>query len=172
MLSKLKKFLDYILETALWVMMTAMTLTVLWQVFTRFVIKNPSSWTEELAIFLLIWIGLLGSAVALKYKAHLGIDIIVSRLSPAKQKAVGLFVCACIAFFCIAVLLFGGIKLVAVVLMNNQLSPALQIKMGYVYLALPISGIFMLIYTIELAVEVIKAPTKTMTEKHPELSGE
>ena len=153
-------------------MMTAMTLTVLWQVFTRFVIKNPSSWTEELAIFLLIWIGLLGSAVALKYKAHLGIDIIVSRLSPAKQKAVGLFVCACIAFFCIAVLLFGGIKLVAVVLMNNQLSPALQIKMGYVYLALPISGIFMLIYTIELAVEVIKAPTKTMTEKHPELSGE
>ena len=45
MLKTLKKWLDKILETGLWLAMLGMTLTVLWQVFTRFVIRDPSSWT-------------------------------------------------------------------------------------------------------------------------------
>ena len=81
MLKKIKRFLDRLLDTGLWVAMLSMTLTVIWQVFTRFVLRDPSSWTEELAIFLLIWIGLLGSAYALRRKAHLGVDVLTNRLS-------------------------------------------------------------------------------------------
>ncbi len=152
----LKKILDKALETGLWVSMLAMTLTVIWQVFTRFVMRDPSSWTEELAIFLLIWIGLLGSAVALRRKAHLGIDIIVTRMSERWARITTVFVYCCVIFFALGVLLGGGIKMVAVVLGNNQISPALGIKMGYVYLALPISGFFITIYAVEFIIVEIK----------------
>ena len=60
-------------------LLTIMVLDVIWQVFTRFVLKHPSSYTEELAGFLLIWIGLLGAGYAFYIRAHLGIDILKQR---------------------------------------------------------------------------------------------
>ncbi|MFH1068991.1 MAG: TRAP transporter small permease [Candidatus Glassbacteria bacterium] len=149
----LKKLLDRLLDTGLWMSMLVMTLTVLWQVFTRFVLGSPSSWTEELAIFLLIWIGLLGSAVALRRGSHLGIDILVNRLPERWGRLTAVFAYCCIIFFSTGVFFLGGLKMVAVVLMNNQISPALHIKMGYVYLALPISGFFLNLYAVEFVIE-------------------
>jgi TRAP-type C4-dicarboxylate transport system permease small subunit len=153
---KIKKTLDRILETGLTVAMAAMTIAVIWQVFTRFVIRQPSSWTEELAIFLLIWIGLLGSAVALRRKAHLGIDVLVNRFPPNYRHITAIFVYLCVIVFSVGVLTIGGSKMVAVVLMNRQISPALGIQMGYVYLALPISGLFITMYGVEFIVHEIK----------------
>ncbi len=164
----LKRILDKTLETGLWVSMLAMTLTVIWQVFTRFVMRDPSSWTEELAIFLLIWIGLLGSAVALRRKAHLGIDIIVTRMSERWARITAIFVFSCVVFFALTVLFIGGIKMVVVVLMNNQISPALGVKMGYIYLALPISGFFITIYAVEFIVTEIKLLCGKAVECVPE----
>ncbi|MBW7996217.1 MAG: TRAP transporter small permease [Candidatus Glassbacteria bacterium] len=164
----LKKLLDKSLETGLWIAMLAMTLTVIWQVFTRFVLRDPSSWTEELAIFLLIWIGLLGSAVALHRGAHLGIDIVVARMSERWARLTAIFVFCCVIFFAMSVFFFGGIKMVAVVLMTNQISPALGIRMGYVYLALPISGFFITMYAVEFIIDEIKLLSGRTVERMPE----
>ncbi len=59
--------------------MAAIVLVVTWQVFSRFIIQSPSSFTEELSRFLLIWIGILGAAYAYKTKAHLGLDLFVEK---------------------------------------------------------------------------------------------
>ncbi|MCK4758607.1 MAG: TRAP transporter small permease subunit, partial [Candidatus Aminicenantes bacterium] len=64
MLEKIKKRVDTILEGILITVMAANVLNVLWQVFTRFVLRDPSSFTEELARYLLIWVGLLGASYA------------------------------------------------------------------------------------------------------------
>jgi TRAP-type C4-dicarboxylate transport system permease small subunit len=80
MFASIKKNLDRLLEWLLIIAMAILVLDVLWQVFTRLVIKNPSKWTEELAVFMLIWVALLGSAVALGRGAHLGIDYFVGKL--------------------------------------------------------------------------------------------
>jgi len=165
LLKKIKRFLDRLLDTGLWVAMLSMTLTVIWQVFTRFVLRDPSSWTEELAIFLLIWIGLLGSAVALRRKAHLGIDVVVNRLPQKWGHIAAVFAFCCIILFSMSVLFYGGIKMVAVVLMNNQLSPALGIRMGYIYLALPISGFFLTIYAVEFIILELKALAGRLKEE-------
>jgi len=156
LLSKIKNLLDRALEAGLALAMTAMTLAVIWQVFTRFVIHNPSSWTEELAIFLLIWIGLLGSAVALRRKAHLGIDVLVTRFPRTWRHITTIFIYSCVIVFSVSVLVCGGSKMVDVVLRNNQVSPALGIRMGYVYLALPISGLFLTMYGVEFIIKEIK----------------
>ena len=60
----LRAGIDRLLGSAICVLMAAMVLNVLWQVFTRFVLRNPSSFTEEAARYMMIWVGLLGSAYA------------------------------------------------------------------------------------------------------------
>ncbi|HLW08612.1 MAG TPA: TRAP transporter small permease subunit, partial [Marinilabiliaceae bacterium] len=54
--------IDKILEFFLVVLMGTLVINVVWQVLSRFVFKNPSSFTDELATFLLIWVGLAGAA--------------------------------------------------------------------------------------------------------------
>lgn len=58
----LKRALENILAHLLVVLMGLMVLNVLWQVFSRYVIGEPSAFTDELARFLMIWLGLLGAA--------------------------------------------------------------------------------------------------------------
>ena len=79
-MTKLKNILDKSLEVLVMVAVAVLVIDVLWQVFTRFIMGDPSSWTEELATFLLIWVALLGSAVALGRGAHLGIDYFDGKL--------------------------------------------------------------------------------------------
>ncbi len=147
MLKTIKKILDRSLEILIMAAMAALTIDVLWQVFTRFVLKNPSTWTEELATFLLIWVSLLGAAVALNRGAHLGIDYFMGKLPARIRLCTEVFVFFCIAFFSLCVMVIGGISLVARTLELGQISPALGIEIGYVYLALPISGFFIVLYS-------------------------
>lgn len=143
-----KKCLDVFLEVLVMLVVGLLVMDVLWQVFTRFVLNDPSSWTEELAIFLLIWVSLLGAAVALNRGAHLGIDYFVGKLSEKNRVYTELFVFGAVALFSLCVMVMGGIKLVMDTLELGQESPALEIKVGYVYLAIPISGFFLVLYSL------------------------
>ncbi len=153
----LKRALDKGLEALTAFTMGLLVIDVTWQVITRFILNDPSSWTEELAIFLTIWVGLLGSAVALHKHAHLGIDFFVQKFPVKLRLYTRLFVYACVAAFAVFVLFFGGIRVVTLTLIQEQITPALGIKMGYVYLALPISGFFITLYSIEFLIKELKA---------------
>jgi len=144
----LKKVLDRLLEGLVMVVMAVLVLDVLWQVFTRLVLKDPSTWTEELAIFMLVWVSLLGAAVALGRGAHLGIDYFVGKLPARAKLATEVLVFLSIAAFSLLVMIVGGVDLVASNLDLGQESPALRVKMGYVYLAVPISGFFLTLYAV------------------------
>lgn len=155
MLKKIKRILDKSLDITTAVAMGILVLDVTWQVITRFILKNPSSWSEELATYLMIWVGLLGAAVALNRGAHLGIDYFVGRLNEKKRIFSEIFVYLIIALFSITVLLIGGAELVQETFLLGQVAPATGIKIGYVYLAVPISGFFISIYSIEFLIESI-----------------
>ncbi len=155
MWTPIKKALDRFLETLVAASMAVLTIDVTWQVITRFILKNPSNWTEELATNLMIWVGLLGAAVALNYKAHLGIDYFVAKLPEKKRLLTEAFSHFVVAFFSISVMIFGGLRLVTVTFMLWQVSPALGVPMGYVYLAIPVSGFFLAVYSIEFFIETI-----------------
>lgn len=146
MLISIKRYLDRSLEWALVVLMGANVLNVLWQVFTRFILNNPSSYTEELARYLLIWVGLLGAAYAVSKKLHLAIDIVLQSLHGQKAYLIQLLIQLLMFLFAFAVMIVGGLRLVMITLTLNQVSPALGIKLGYIYLALPISGILMVTF--------------------------
>jgi TRAP-type C4-dicarboxylate transport system permease small subunit len=142
----IKRFLDKALEGLVIVVVAVLVVDVLWQVFTRYVLGDPSSWSEELATFLLIWVSLLGAAVALNRGAHLGIDYFVGKLPALKRLYTEIVVFVCICLFSLFVMVFGGVDLVKSTFELKQVSPALGLPMGYVYLAVPISGFFLVLY--------------------------
>lgn len=152
-MSKLINVTDFILSWFLIGLTVIMVLDVSWQVFSRFVIRDPSSFTEELATFLLIWIGLLGSAYALRQKAHLGIDILTIKMSPKLRFIWEFVIYAVVIIFASLVLIWGGIRLVNITLYLNQISAALRVKMGYVYTVVPITGFLLVLYSIYFMVE-------------------
>jgi TRAP-type C4-dicarboxylate transport system permease small subunit len=147
MFKKAKDTIDKALEIILVVLMSSSVLNVLWQVFTRFGLHHPSSWTEELARYLLIWIGLLGASYAAGKKMHLPIDILLLKLKGRARKAAELSIQISIFLFALMVMAIGGFRLVAMTLKLNQVSAALKIKLGYVYLALPLSGFLIMFYS-------------------------
>jgi TRAP-type C4-dicarboxylate transport system permease small subunit len=157
MLLAIRKTLDRALETLVALVMAVLVLDVSWQVFTRFILKDPSTWTDELATFLLIWVSLLGAAVALKRGAHLGMDYFVERMSPHRRRYVAVFVYICTGLFSLCVMTVGGATLVVRKLQLQETSPALGLDLGYVYLALPISGFFLTLYSIELLADSVRA---------------
>jgi len=142
-----------LLEWAVIVLMGGLVLDVLWQVASRYVLRSPSSWTDELATLLIIWVALLGASVAFIRKGHLGVDYFVGKLPPRPRMWIEVCVYLSIALFAFAVLLIGGIKLVGLTLLTGQVSPALGVKMGHVYLALPLSGLFILIFAVTAAAQ-------------------
>lgn len=144
-LAGLKQHVDRTLEVTLAAVMATMVLAVLWQVATRYLLRDPSSVTEELARFALVWLGLLGASYGFGQRAHLAIELI------PRTRVLELIVAACVAAFAILVLMIGGLRLVSATLALGQTSAALQIERGYVYLALPLSGAIILFYTLEAA---------------------
>jgi len=141
-----KDKVDKALEWTLILLMGANVLNVLWQVFTRFVLRHPSSFTEELARFLLIWVGLLGASYASGKKLHLAIEVVVDRLSEKSRSGAEVIIQSLVFLFAFLVMVIGGIRLVTITLALSQISAALRIKLGYVYLVIPLSGLLIMYY--------------------------
>ena len=147
-MQKLTKIITKFLEVFLIVLMAAIVIDVVWQIFTRFILRDPSSYTEELAGFLLIWIGLLGASYALHTKAHLGIDILTSKLEGTRRRLSIISIYSLVVIFALFILVIGGMRLVNITFTLAQISPAMGIPMGYVYIVLPLTGILMMYYSI------------------------
>ncbi len=130
------------------VLMSVMTLDVLWGVFTRYAIGSQASWSEELARFLLIWIGVLGAAYASGQKMHLSIDLLKPKLDEAGQKKLSMIINALIIFFALTVMVIGGGRLIYITNILGQISPALRVPMYIVYSVVPISGLLIIYYKI------------------------
>jgi TRAP-type C4-dicarboxylate transport system permease small subunit len=156
-LIKFKRWMTAGLNVVLIIAVALLVLDVVWGVFTRYIMGEQAKWTEELARFLLVWVSLLGGAVAFGTKGHLGVDFFVGKFHPETRKLMAVVVHLIVLFFAGAVFLYGGGRVVADALAMEQMTPALGWKMGHVYLALPISGIFMILYTIENLIETVVA---------------
>jgi len=147
------KKLDRALEIIVIVIMGALVIDVLWQVFSRFILSNPSSFTDELARFLLIWVSLLGGAYMLGKRLHLSIDLVSHKLSTKQSLVLDSVVQIIILLFVISVLIIGGSRLVFVTLYLEQTSAALNVPLGFVYSVLPLSGLIMLIYSFHFLIQ-------------------
>ncbi|WP_303006362.1 TRAP transporter small permease [Romboutsia ilealis] len=150
----LRKGLDKVLEFICCTLLALMTILVTWQVVSRYVLNNPSTITEELVLFSFVWMGLLGGAYLFGKNEHMAMTFLFDKLSEKNQIKVRIFFELVIMAFAVFILVFGGYNMSK--LSMGQLSSSLQIPMGYVYLALPLSGITTVIYNILNISDIIK----------------
>ena len=136
------------LEVFLVILVSVLVVDVLWQVFSRYLLSSPSSFTDELAGFLLIWVGVLGAAYVAGRKEHLAIDILVQRSPPARQRRLQYIIHTLILLFALFVMVIGGSSLVYTRFVLDVKSAALQLPLGYVYIVLPLSGLIIIFYEI------------------------
>lgn len=150
-LSTFNRAVDKTLATVLIFLMGIMVLTIVWQVFTRFVTNDPSVFTDELSRYLLIWVGILGGAYTYSVKRHLALELIMPKLNDRNQMYLGIFINLLVITFSSLVLIYGGGSLVETTLKYNQISPGLfigehHLLIGYVYVVVPLSGILINYY--------------------------
>jgi TRAP-type C4-dicarboxylate transport system permease small subunit len=133
--------LNTILEKILITILGVMVINVSWQVFSRYVLANPSSFTDELARYLMIWLGVMGTAYVSGKRLHVAIDILPDKLSPKRQVKLKKIINLIIILFAILIFVVGGSKLVYLSYILGQKSAALQIPLYVVYLCIPLSGL-------------------------------
>ncbi len=144
----IRKKIDRLLANLLVGIMSIMVLNVLWQVCSRFIIGSPSSFTDELARYLMIWIGILGAAYVAGQHMHVAIEIFPKRLRKSSQKKLRRLVAILIILFCLSAMVIGGSRLVYITYVLGQKSPALQLPLSLVYLVIPISGLLIIYYKV------------------------
>ena len=142
------KALNKIIEIFLISIFALLVLDVVWQVFSRYVIGQSFSFTEEFARFALIWLSLLGAAYLNGQQAHLSMDYFIRNLDGEdliKRRRIIEFL---MLAFALIVLVIGGGNLVYTTFVLGQKSPAMNLSLGYVYSIIPISGLLIIFYSL------------------------
>src|SRR5690554_1251642 len=99
----MKKVVDGMTRGTMAMLMGVLVLCVVWQVISRYILNAPSTFTDELARFLLIWVSLLGAAYLSGQNAHISIDMISHRLKPIAQRNLAVFINILIILFVFSV---------------------------------------------------------------------
>lgn len=147
-MATLIRFLDAFLTRFLIFLMLCLVGSVLWQVISRYIFAAPSSWTEEIARFLLIWISLMGAVYAFRTGMHLGLDVLPKKLEGRQGATLKFFTLALLMLFSATVLVIGGVSLVSLTWELKQYSAVLGMPMAYVYSVIPVSGLMICIYAL------------------------
>jgi TRAP-type transport system small permease protein len=145
--------IDTIIKYFLVLIVAVVSILGIYQVFTRYAFNNASTWSEELIRFLFVWASCVGAGVGIKENIHIGVDVLVNNLPIRLKEALRLFVLFILCVFGIFLIKYGLLLTMKTV---NQLSPALQISMAYVYAAIPTLGGLTVFYSLREIVDVVK----------------
>ncbi len=152
---------DRIAKFLLVVMGAAMTVIILLQVFFRFSIKIPFPWSEELARYLMVWIGMMGASIAMQEGRHVGVDILVNLLRGRSQGVVRGMALFGILWF-LGLMAREGIQLLLQI--AEQRSPAMNIPMLFPYSAIPLGAFFMIVQGLRAFFHLLLAQEATQPQ--------
>ena len=125
-----------------------------WQIFTRFILNNPSKWTEELLRYALIWLTMLGVPYAYGRGQHISIGFITGTFTKKGTLKNQIFIEILVLFLSVFVMIAGGIMVS--VNAAGQVSPAMQIPMQFYYIGVPICGILTAAYSVQRLLQFVK----------------
>lgn len=127
-------------------LLIAMTVLVLWQVFTRYALKSPVAFTDELVRYILIWCGFFGAAYAFGNRQHVSLTFLKSAIKGKNGHILQIVIDILVIVFVAVVMIYGGINLTKGGI--NIKTPVLQWSKAVVYVVMPISGVLIILYQI------------------------
>ncbi|MBQ1240553.1 MAG: TRAP transporter small permease [Lachnospiraceae bacterium] len=154
-MSRIRDYLNrglYVLAGGSFVLMTLLTC---WQVFTRYILGRPSSWSEELVSYLFAWMALFGASLVVGERGHMNIPLLVEKSTPNVRKGLSILAEMIAALFAGIILVFGGIQITDLAM--AQMTSALGVPVGLFYIVLPLSGILNIVYCILNIVQIMTA---------------
>jgi TRAP-type C4-dicarboxylate transport system permease small subunit len=154
---KIRRFLDICLGTTCSLLLISMVGVLCWQVISRYVFNDPSTYTEEILRLGLVWLSLLGAAYSAGRGSHMAIDLLRDIARGKFRKFLKLLVPISFIIFSIYVLILGGLHSMQIA--SKQLTAVLQLPMGSYYAALPACGVLLILYAILNLIDVLKEPT-------------
>lgn len=145
-MNQLRNILNKVLEVLAGVSFIAMVLLTCWQVFTRYILGNASSWSEELVSYLFAWMALFGASLVVGERGHMNIPIVIDMMPSGLKKFFMIFaeIIACI--FALVILILGGTQITNLAM--GQMTSSLGVAIGIFYVVMPISGALNIIYTL------------------------
>lgn len=153
-MNKLRNVLNKTLNALAGISFLAMVILVCWQVITRYILKNPSTWSEELVSYLFAWMALLGASLVVGERGHMNIPIVVERMSPSIKKVLAIFAEIIAFLFATVILVYGGMQITNLAM--GQMTSSLGVAVGVFYVVLPLSGILNMIYAILNIWDILK----------------
>jgi TRAP-type C4-dicarboxylate transport system permease small subunit len=121
-----------------------MTVIVGYAVVGRYILNRPIGWSEEIAMYLMVWAVFLGASYTLKEDAHIGVDLVVARLEKGWKKAFMVFhYVVGIVFF--AILFYKGIQMVSLSIKMGALSMAIEFPLYIAQLAVPVGSAILIL---------------------------
>lgn len=158
-MSQIRNLLNKVLNFLAGASFLAMVALTCWQVFTRYILKNPSSWSEELVSYLFAWMSLLGASIVVGERGHMNIPVLIDRMSPGVRKALHIFaeIIACI--FAAVILVYGGMQITTLAM--GQMTSSLGVAIGIFYIVLPLAGVLNVIYTILNIIGILNGEIST-----------
>jgi|SRR5690625_553514 len=148
-IDRLNKLMLYVIG----IMLIVMSLTIAFQVFSRFFIGASLSWSEELARYLMAWLVFIGAAIAVRKGELIGVEAVVS-VVPDKVKTAMKTLVSIVIFGFSIFLIVKGFDMLEVV--KNQRSPAMKIPMIWVYSSIPVCGVLMTLNSIAVCIELFR----------------
>tara|TARA_B110000967_G_scaffold189607_1_gene213465 strand:- start:1162 stop:1674 length:513 start_codon:yes stop_codon:yes gene_type:complete len=148
-----RNIISIIFKPIIAILFLSMILITFTQVIFRYILNSALPWAGEITIFFFIWIIFLGAAITLHKGLHIGVDIFINFLNKKYKKLILIFTNILIVIFC-GLIIVGSIPLI----IDNftQRSPALEIRLTFIYAAIPISMIAMIFIIINKLVRIIK----------------
>lgn len=147
---------DKLLRHGITIVFFVLLVCVTWQVISRYILGTPSIITDELARFLFMWLALIGGAYTYGQGQHLAIDLLPLSLQGRPRQIVEALITLLIAGFALLVMVKGGGELMQRTIASGQISPSLQLQMGYVYAAIPLSGLIICAYAAGNLMKIFK----------------
>ncbi|MFE6506174.1 TRAP transporter small permease [Nocardioides sp. NPDC057767] len=136
---------DLVFEVFCIVCLVATLLIVLWQVFSREVLSNSPSWSEESARILLVWVGFLGATIGFREGAHIAVTFLVDRFPTALRSVIDRVVQVLLLGFGLFLIIQGS-QFVA----DAQAAtlPGTGLPRSVLYLMMPVAGAMLVLYTV------------------------
>ena len=133
------------------VCLLVMTISIMVNVFYRYVLNAPLAWPPELARFMMVAVTLLASGLAMRTGAHVGVSIVVLRL-PIRVQAWLFSINSVLILGFLLILLWYGWQL-AFDEGPRQMAPSLGVSMMVAFIPLPLGALLMIIHLAEITVE-------------------
>jgi TRAP-type C4-dicarboxylate transport system permease small subunit len=161
MLQSIGHILERLLKLAILILMCGVVGATLLQVFSRYVVNSPFMWTEEMARYCCLWMVMLAAGLVMDKGMHIALEYVADKLPGLARKTQAALVHLLVLAF--SLILFNpALEIVSRVWSTN--SPALQLSMGMVYMAVPAGLSIIAAYSIVGLVRSIKSGASPATE--------